>query len=261
MKNFKFTVLMSASVPTEERNAEFRKIANAQVQIEQAVIALARSVFQAGGRLVFGGHPSISPIVLMVAAEYGFDRPAESSGERQAKPVVIYQSKAYEEVIPDTTYELFNLGYAEINWTEAVEGEKFDKSVKDTEQCHRSLTLMRQSMVRENPDALVCIGGMEGVIEEFEIFRERFPNRLIYLFEPTGGASSKLAGRYGNSGNVEVIYRPEYKFIGAETPDPEPGRETREENRERQEIEIIPYTFLTAQVVRDILERRNSNLR
>jgi len=256
MKKHTFTILMSASIPTQERSAEFRKIPNAQIQIEQAVIALARNVFQAGGRMVFGGHPSISPLVLMVATEYNLDKGIESPdrNQSQAKPIVIYQSNAFKDVISDKTYELFNLGYAEIEWTEAFEDEKCNPSIKGTTQCEKSLTLMREKMMTENPAALVCIGGMEGVVEEFNLFRAKYPYKPVYLFEPTGGASRNLAEEYRNSNNVKIIDKPSYNFTRADSI--EDNKQEKQDN-EQERIEIIPYTFMTALVVRDLLERNN----
>ena len=68
MSKPKFKVLLSASVPSSSRSQiyqeEYTKINNAQIQIEEAIIGLSRNIFQAGGKIIFGGHPSISPLVL-----------------------------------------------------------------------------------------------------------------------------------------------------------------------------------------------------
>src|SRR3954463_3886992 len=92
-----FTILLSASVPSSARSEKYQenytKIKNAQLHIEKAVIGLARNIFQAGGRLVFGGHPSISPLIAMVATEFPI-----SPGS--TKPITIYQSLAYKKIIP-----------------------------------------------------------------------------------------------------------------------------------------------------------------
>ncbi len=74
MRYDRFTVLLSASIPSEKRSekyhTQYTKIKNAQIQIEEAVIGLSRNVFQSRGKLVFGGHPSISPLVAMIATEF-----------------------------------------------------------------------------------------------------------------------------------------------------------------------------------------------
>ena len=75
MTYYPFTLLLSASVPSDKRDKRFTKIKNAQIQIEEAVIGLSRNIFQAGGKIVFGGHPSISPLVALVATEYSVRPP------------------------------------------------------------------------------------------------------------------------------------------------------------------------------------------
>src|SRR5580698_2066592 len=85
-------VFLSGSVPNRPG---FDKVEEAPFLIEQAVVSLARAVFAEGGRLVFGAHPSISPLVASVASEY---RLAGSPDE--IRPVIVYQSEAFTEVLP-----------------------------------------------------------------------------------------------------------------------------------------------------------------
>ena len=232
---YKFSIFLSASVPTEERSAEFEKIPDAQIQIEQAVIALSRNVFQEGGRLIFGGHPSISPLVATVAKEYDFDV------RNPDKPIHIYQSKAYSEVTASQTTNLSELGYAKIIPIEAVDEEKFNPEIKDRPQCEKSLTFMRERMLSENPDAMVCIGGMKGVIDEFKLFRRFHPNKPVYILATTGGASRNLAREYPD-------------FVADK-----PNAANIENHRDSQSkpIKIIPYTFLTASIVRKVLKKNH----
>jgi len=237
-----FTILLSASVPSEKRKEKYWKIKNAQIQIEEAVIGLARNTFQAGGRLIFGGHPSISPLVAMVATEFDLNRNVEErrDGEGQ-KPIVIFQSRAYEEVIPQETTGLFTLGYSDIVWTDAKNGEYYLPGKADSRQCAASLEEMRRVMIDRPIDALVCIGGMEGVEEEFRMFKERHPGKLIFLLERTGGATRILAQEFSTEKSIRVIDRLD---------DDEPVRD------ERNEFEIIPYGYITALIVQEIQRRR-----
>lgn len=201
-------VFLSASVPDPRREREYRvenqsdpvyeRVEDAHIEIEQAVVALARAVFSVGGRLVFGGHPSISPLVALVAGEYRLPVPAESvrgEGERSEVPsALVYQSRAYEHVVPSETWLLHRLGYAMIRWTDAVDGEQFEPARVGQPQCEKSLALMRRTMLLEtNPVAMVCMGGMKGVRDEFWMFREQFPKRPVYVLESTGGAARWLS--------------------------------------------------------------------
>lgn len=191
------TVLLSASVPSEKRSERYRRIDDAAYEIEQAVISLARAVFSEGGRLVFGGHPAISPLVAMVVGEYREPRFAESIEERQLGPVEIFQSRAFDGYLPDDTLLMYKLGYASIHWVNAVGQERFQPRAEDTEtSCPKSLRKMREDMFESaRPDAMVCIGGMEGLEEEVNLGLQRTPHLPIFVLERTGGAAALLHER------------------------------------------------------------------
>jgi hypothetical protein len=196
-------VFLSASKPS--RNPErFPLVADrmngTSVEIEEAVVSLARAVFSRGGRLVFGGHPSISPLVASVAAEYFPAGEIEDGME----PVWIFQSRAFEKVIPKTTTRLKDLGYARIFWTESVDEEQFQPKDAGQEQCLNSLRAMRQAMIdlcppgensklapNRKPIAMVAIGGMEGVVREARLFLEQTAGG-VYALRSTAGAASRL---------------------------------------------------------------------
>jgi hypothetical protein len=255
-----FTVLLSASVPSEGRSQryfeEYLKVNCAQTQIEEAVIGLARNVFQVGGRLVFGGHPSISPLITMVATEYKIDQQIESMDRKEPseKPISIFQSEAFREYIPDETMVLFNLGYSNIIWTKAVNHERFNPELKGQLQCKKSLHDMRMHMMREDIDALVCIGGMDGVEEEFEMFRRDHLGKSIFILGSTGGASKILAEKFVNSENVKVMDNMDKRFL-------EGGNEDfkTQSPEEYKLFDLIPYSYFTALIVQDILDSKNRN--
>lgn len=192
-------VFLSASVPKPESAERYRRVEDAHLEIEEAVVSLARAVFTEGGVLVFGGHPAISPLVAMVAGEYIRPRLVEGRGEEVRTPIQIYQSRAFEGHLPDETLMMFQAGYATLHWTEAVAGERFDPGApRDRPRCPRSLRHLRERMIGETaPEAMVCIGGMEGVEQEVEIFRELRSGAPVYVFGETGGASALLAGGEG----------------------------------------------------------------
>jgi hypothetical protein len=176
-------IFLSASTPSRD----LEKYPRLQMEVENAVIELARAVFSKGGRLVFGGHPSISPLVASVASEYFQPDPLLNADQR---PVQIYQSRAYEKVIPSTTQSLERFGYAAIHWTPAANGEAYDGQ-KQTAQCEASLRVMRQQMLKPEPIAMVAIGGMEGVAEEAGLFLQAVPGP-VFALRTTGGVSSDL---------------------------------------------------------------------
>lgn len=244
MKPFKFTILLSASVPDPKRDPKYQKIHKAQIQIEEAIIGLSRNIFQNGGKIIFGGHPSISPLVATVATEFPIpqlDKGVEDRDrlDKAFKHINIYQSRAYEDVIPKQTSNLFNLGYSEIIWTEAQNGEKFNPEIKGQVQCQNSLEKMRREMISEDIDALVCIGGMEGVEIEFNLFREIQPNKPIYILQTTGGASAILAEKFSFEDQIIV---------------PDKNFDANRLKKEESKIDIIPFSFYTAQIIDEIIK-------
>jgi hypothetical protein len=175
-------VFLSASKPSRK---PFRAVK--LPEIEEAVLSLARAVFAQQGRLVFGGHPTISPLVASVASEYFPER----RGRSEDPPVIIYQSKAFEKWIPNSTAALEEMGYAQIRWTERQGGEEAPSDLSQ-ERCVKSLQHTRARMFEETkPVVMVAIGGMEGVIRETRLFLE-MTQQDVYVLESTGGASERM---------------------------------------------------------------------
>lgn len=196
------SIFLSASVP--HRPAW---IADAKpTEVEEAIISLARAIFARKGRLVFGGHPSISPLVASIAGEYFAVNPG-----RKVRPVIIFQSEYYRGQLPDETWELHRLGWADIVWTPT----QLWNGVPDK---NLSLAAMRALMIQDParvdpmiqstawkstiertalaaPKAMVAIGGMEGVIDECAVFLEHHIGVPAYCYVSTGGASSRLLER------------------------------------------------------------------
>ena len=197
------TVFLSGSVPEPGRG--FLRVPGAPFVIEQAVVALARAVFAESGRIVFGAHPSISPLVAAVAAEY-FPPSAPSSdpGRLAAPPVTIYQSRVFEQVLPNETWDMFRFGFADLVWTEVMGGECHMKS-EPASRCPLSLTEMRARMIAEQkPCSMIIIGGMDGVAEELALFREHSETSLVYAARETGGAAASISNQ-GRTTRIRIL--------------------------------------------------------
>jgi hypothetical protein len=188
-------IFLSASVPVREGWTEDSR----PNEIEDAIISIARAVFARKGRLLFGGHPSVSPLVASVASEYFPPDPA-----RSVRPVVTFQSRLFENVLPDETTEMVRMGWSAIEWTPIVKGDR------DEDTRENSLATMRGRMLArfEDPDdaikrqqlrpplAMVGVGGMQGIRDEALAFlqsRESWGGRpCVYLFRSGGGAAARL---------------------------------------------------------------------
>jgi hypothetical protein len=245
------TIFLSASVPTAQRSERYQRIEDAHFEIEQAVISLARAVFSEGGQLVFGGHPAISPLVAMVAGEYREPRFSESSEERPAPPIRIFQSRAFEGFLPSDTLLMYQLGYATITWVDAVNQEKFNPEIKYKEPpCPASLRAMRKAMIEwTNPHAMVCIGGMEGVERETELFRELRGEAPIYVLQSTGGASLILGHtrkdiRVIDSEIMRRIEALKSNILGPSHPT--------DSARKPEERPVVPYPLIMQSIVDEI---------
>jgi hypothetical protein len=189
-------IFLSASVPFRTGWVEDAR----PTEIEEAIVSVARAVFARKGRLLFGGHPSVSPLVAAVAGEYFAANPT-----RQVRPVVTFQSRFFEGRLPDETTDMVKMGWSAIEWTPR-------DLAKDAKDPRPSLKLMRDRMLLGSgtprevidrnrlspPKAMIAIGGMNGVRDEaFEFLRNRSnwgsqPLPRIHLFRSGGGAAARL---------------------------------------------------------------------
>lgn len=182
-------VFLSASYPHPSRDPVY--VATADVRaISNAVVELARAVFESGGSLVFGGHPTISPLVLRIAACAEL-----APGLNGALRVRIYQSAVFTSVSPIESKRIGELGVGEQIVTERVGNERpeFRDGALVPASVAQSLALMRRRMIADSaPVAGVFVGGMEGVEKEYEIAKAHSAVRC-YLVAGPGGAARVLA--------------------------------------------------------------------
>ena len=197
---------------------------------------------------MFGGHPAISPLVAMVVGEYREPRFAESAEERSAAPVEIFQSRAFDGYLPDETLLMYRLGYASITWVEAVDDERFAPELEDETPCPKSMAKMRARMLDQSiPDAMVCIGGMEGVEDEVKMMLEKRPQTPIYVLETTGGAARLLRDSY--PGSVRLIDTEVIERVERLRADLRP-RDARAQETEHRAL--IPYPLVMQTIVEEI---------
>lgn len=157
-------IFLSASVPRPGRAGGEHYDA---FLIKEAVTALIEVIL---GRhlLVWGGQPAITPIVA--TASEGYD--VSFSGV-----ATLYQSAFFRPDYPD-------------------ENEKFENFIetrKVVNDKQASLLLMRRKMLSDHKFyAGVFIGGMEGVVEEYEMFKKLHPTATVLPVPAPGGTSRKL---------------------------------------------------------------------
>lgn len=154
-------VFLSASVPLPERDRVFFDTADV-LAIREAVKALVEVVLPKG-RITFGGHPAITPLLSLFVKEANLPRDR----------VTIFQTAFFGKKIPPEVQE-----FLDVHITPA-------RQDLDT-----SLAEMRSEMIRSRPfHAMVIIGGMEGVFKELSIFERENPDALVLPIASTGAAA------------------------------------------------------------------------
>ena len=162
-------VFLSASIPDPKRGPAYAATSDT-VAIRTAVSALVTVIL--GRRLlVWGGHPAITPMIWVVAEDIGVD---------YGSWVRLYQSRHFEEIYPED-----NVRFQNVTYTDDVENDR-----------EKSLRRMREKMLSGYRFcAAVFIGGMGGIVDEFELFQRIQPNAKVVPLVSTGGATLEVAQR------------------------------------------------------------------
>ena len=178
--NDKF-IFLSVSLPSADRHQKYYLNTN-PLNITNAVVSFIESILKSYGKIIFGGHPTISPLVLTVAKKFI----SILNSEKDPVRIYIYQSEMFRDKISKFTNELLDLGIGKIIWT---------KGFNDLRE--KSLNDMRVQMLKEhNISAGIFIGGMEGIEEEFDLFKDIYPETPMYLIGSSGGATKILSEKY-----------------------------------------------------------------
>jgi hypothetical protein len=160
MKN----IFLSASVPLSNR--EYFDTANPfliQFAVREFLTACLGRY-----RVVWGGHPAITPMVWAVCEDLGVE---------YAQSVTLYQSTLFEESFPEE-----NKRFGNVNYVDSVDNDR-----------SKSLYKMRLEMLSLDYEAAVFIGGMKGIFDEYNLFKELHPNvKVLPVYSP-GGAAMQLA--------------------------------------------------------------------
>lgn len=158
-------IFLSASVPEKGRGNFYESADPFLIQFavrELITVCLGRR------RIVWGGHPSITPMVHAVCKDFGMEF---------APPVLLYQSRYFENRFPEDNK------YFETILVDEAPGD-----------LQSSLVELRRAMLSRPIETAVFIGGMEGIFHEFEIFRVLHgPDANVLALGAPGGAARQLA--------------------------------------------------------------------
>jgi hypothetical protein len=173
-----FSVFLSASIPCRDRDARYWETADV-VAIRDSVRALVTAVVPRG-QIIFGGHPAITPLIRLLIHEMAVD---------VRKHFILYQSRHFQTAFPATVAD-----FEDVRFVEAV---AMDEAA--------SLEQMRRAMIGNHDfSAGIFLGGMEGVEQEFALFRMIHPDKPAYPIGSTGAAARFLFERYAPD-RVELL--------------------------------------------------------
>jgi hypothetical protein len=147
----------------------------ADVRIEEAVIALARAVFARGGQLALRDEPILTPLALELVLDYWQSLPGEEVGGDDRRftgaPLLILDSE-HSDYLEDVQHAI-QIG------------------------CANTGTF--GSQIETPPDRIVCIGGGLAVVEQVNRFNLPNSRRVpVFTIPSTGGA----AGTFENTVNI-----------------------------------------------------------
>ena len=186
-------VFLSASFPSGERGEKVRPFDASA--IADAVTAVVRAVLLNKGKLLIGGHPTITPLVLMVGTEM-----------RAQDSVDVFQSKWFQSQIPEETLRLAASDVGNIHWTPKHESRE------------KSLWIMRLEMLEfVEPVGVVFVGGMSGIWEEYKLIAERWPRAPRIPIAGPGGATARLTERTSDLPHTlkQVLSSRHYPFVAS----------------------------------------------
>lgn len=185
--SYKPCVFLSASVPNVgDGNYDY-------LRIHDIVVTLTYEIIKRGGTLVFGGHPTITPIIQNVMEIMGFDRQSGIYPD-----IRLYQSKYFKEEYP---LEVKLFPEKLLQETE-IRGENIETREKSKQE---SLKYMRTRMIVDDGikfTSAVFLGGKyeitpkdSGVWEEYEMFKMHHKNARCLFFENTGIVPKSLKNK------------------------------------------------------------------
>ncbi|SIS63910.1 hypothetical protein [Chryseobacterium gambrini] len=199
MKN----IFLSASIPLPERHPKYYDSADI-IAIRDAVIALA-TIALGKHRIIWGGHPSITPLIY-----YVIERIIQNRLDEKETYKILDSDNQKETLFKELKEEIFEHVkiYQSLFFKDKFpeDNEKFE-NIKFTENkgdIHSSVQFMREEMLHKNEfAAAVFIGGMDGIEVEYKMFIEKHPEALVIPVASTGAATKIVYDNLPNDSEIK----------------------------------------------------------
>ncbi len=166
------SVMLSASVPNE-----LSSLMDAQ-DILTALILFTQKIIASGGQIVFGGHPTVTPLVRKAALSI--------NGEKEA--VLLYQLRRFREQAPEEIRDIE--AFREIHWIGSEQGDV---------PMELELSEMRDAMCGASQAAIFIggktsgyLGNKPGIRDEYERFLKQNPGGPVYLLGVMNGETGRI---------------------------------------------------------------------
>ncbi len=163
-------VLLSAGVPDEVAGTP-----KAQ-RVYDFVSTIVAALFDAGLHLVFGGHPTITPLVYRVA----------NSRADQRSTISLYQLERFREQAPPETFDA--RVFDRVHWVGMPE-LTLDK---DFANLRDPMTRLARAAIFVGGKTTGFMGSKPGTRDEFERFRTYHAAGPVYLVGGAGGEAARL---------------------------------------------------------------------
>ena len=185
------TIFLSASFPSDDERG--RRFPADPGIVGDAVAAVSQAILRSGAHIVCGGHPTITPLLLFICDQNDWQHRLD-----------VYQSEWYRDKIPAETWRLSERGFGALHFTPSVDDEKTDQA-----------TMRRALFDEAKPHAAVFIGGMEGILDEWQMATER--GILCLPVPASGGAAAQLAEpNFLDAESKQLLVSQSFPLVGRE---------------------------------------------
>lgn len=228
-------VFLSASVPALNRDQRFLRgpaeprlmVRVIETRVRDAVASLVVQLLRAGGQLIFGGQPAVTPMVATAAENF-------SCNEGEHLPILLFQSEYFRNAAPPIGREEMEArGVAKVVWVPINPEEAIEKLAIDTPYLRdpprfndlciqvehdsksapemvRALAVLRVVMLlKSHPQAILSMGGMEGIGAESAFFQKLYEpeirdgNASFVQHDERRSAAFALKSTYGAGSQLD----------------------------------------------------------
>lgn len=176
------SVMLSASVPDELMSS-----LHAQ-DLFTVIILFTQHILSEGGSLVFGGHPTITPLVHKTASSIMHDQSA----------IHLHQIRYFRDKAPKETFD--DTVFPDIQW---FGDESREPDVDDFAEMRDAMSDMSQAAIFVGGKTSGSYGDKPGIRDEYERFLSKNPKGPVYLVGLMEGESKSIINELEQQGKRE----------------------------------------------------------